>query len=204
MSGNDRLTSPAVARNRDPILDVLRRMLPARGLVLEVASGTGEHAAYFSQRMPGLVWQPTDADPANMRSIAAWTSEAGSFNLMPPLLLDAAEPSTWPVRSADAILAVNLIHIAPWDAAAGLLAGAASILSAGGPLILYGPYREGGRHTAESNAAFDAELRARNPNWGVRDLAELAELAALNGLALRERVAMPANNLAVTFRRLPA
>ncbi len=197
---DDRLTSPAAARNRGPILDVLRRVLPAAGTVLEVASGTGEHAVFFAEGLPRLDWQPTDADPSNLRSIAAWSATIQAANLSPPVLLDAADPQAWPVRHASAVLAINLIHIAPWAAACGLFAGAAAILPAHGPLVLYGPFREGGRHTAGSNAAFDAELRARNPDWGVRDLDAVAELAAGNRFVLQERVAMPANNLIVVFR----
>ncbi|HKH34031.1 MAG TPA: DUF938 domain-containing protein [Beijerinckiaceae bacterium] len=193
------LTSPSVARNREPILAVLRRVLPARGIVLEIASGTGEHAMHFAAALPELTWQPTDRDPEARRSIAARRAAAVLPNLLPPLELDAAAPS-WPVERADAIVAINMIHIAPWSAAEGLMAGAARLLAPGGILYLYGPYQENGRHTAPSNAAFDASLRARDPEWGVRDVGAVAELAARHGLALAERVAMPANNLSLVFR----
>jgi SAM-dependent methyltransferase len=195
----DALTSPSVARNREPILTVLRRVLPARGTVLEIASGTGEHAVHLAARLPGLKWQPTDRDADALRSIAAHRAAAGLPNLLPPLELDAAAPS-WPVERADAIVSINMIHIAPWRAAEGLMAGAGRLLARGGILYLYGPFKEEGRHTAPSNAAFDASLRARDPEWGVRDVGEVAELAARHGLALAERVAMPANNLSLVFR----
>jgi SAM-dependent methyltransferase len=193
------LTSPSVARNREPILAVLRRVLPAGGIVLEIASGTGEHAMHFAAALPELTWQPTDRDPEARRSIAARRAAAVLPNLLPPLELDAAAPS-WPVERADAIVAINMIHIAPWSAAEGLMAGAARLLAPGGILYLYGPYQENGRQTAPSNAAFDASLRARDPEWGVRDVGAVAELAARHGLALAERVAMPANNLSLVFR----
>src|SRR5215207_3955528 len=186
------LTSPSVARNREPILAV-------RGIVLEIASGTGEHAIHFAAALPELIWQPTDRDPEARRSIAARRAAAVLPNLLPPLELDAAAPS-WPVERADAIVAINMIHIAPWSAAEGLMAGAARLLAPGGILYLYGPYQENGRHTAPSNAAFDASLRARDPEWGVRDVGAVAELAARHGLTLAERVAMPANNLSLVFR----
>jgi cyclopropane fatty-acyl-phospholipid synthase-like methyltransferase len=196
------LTAPAVARNRDPILAVLRDVLPAAGIVLEIASGTGEHAVHFAAALPHLTWQPTDPDAQARGSIAAHAAQAGLANLLAPLALDAAAPA-WPVTQADAIVSINMIHISPWRATQGLMAGAARLLSAGAPLYLYGPYRQHGRHTAPSNAAFDESLRARNPEWGVRDLDEVAALAAAQGFALRRTVAMPANNLSVVFRRNP-
>ncbi|MEN0074846.1 MAG: DUF938 domain-containing protein [Paracraurococcus sp.] len=192
--------APATQRNRDPILAVLRRALPAAGLVLEVSSGSGEHAVHFAAALSGLTWQPSDPDPAARASIAAWAAEARLPNLRPPLALDAAaEP--WPIDRADAVVCINMIHIAPWAAGLGLLRGAARLLPPGGPLILYGPYRQGGRHTAPSNAAFDAGLRAQDPAWGVRDLEAVAEAAAAAGFGAPEITAMPANNLALTFRR---
>ena len=197
---DSRLYAPAVARNRAPILAVLRERLPASGLVLEVASGSGEHAAFFAGELPHLTWQPSDTDPRALDSIAAFRAAAGAPNLLPPVRLDA-EAATWPVRAADAILSINMIHIAPWSAATGLVAGAARLLPPGGLLYLYGPFMEHGRHTAPSNAAFDADLRARDPRWGVRDLDTVAELAQRHGFALAETVAMPANNRSVLFRR---
>jgi Protein of unknown function (DUF938) len=194
------LSSPAVARNRDFILAVLRRALPGRGTVVEIASGSGEHAVHFAAALPQLTWQPTDPDPEARGSIAAYRAAAQLPNLLPPLALDATSP-TWPLTEADAMVAINMIHIAPWAAAEGLMAGAERLLSAGGILFLYGPFREHGRHTAPSNAAFDESLRARNREWGVRDLDEVAALARRHGFALEERVAMPANNLSVVFRR---
>lgn len=197
---NARLSAPAVARNREPILGVLRRVLPAQGLVLEIASGTGEHAAYFSAALPRLRWQPSDADAAARASIADYRNAAGRDNFLAPLALDAAA-ADWPLTQADAIVCINMIHISPWAATEGLLAGAERVLPAGAVLYLYGPYREGGVHTAPSNAAFDADLRARNPLWGVRDLDEVAFLARRHGLMLEEMVTMPANNRSVIFRR---
>jgi SAM-dependent methyltransferase len=192
------LASPAVARNRDPILAVLRRVLPARGTVLEIASGTGEHAVHFAAGLPHLTWQPTDPDTDALASIAAHRASAQLPNLLAPLVLDACAP-TWPVTRADAVVAINMIHIAPWSAAKGLLAGAGRLLAPGGVLYLYGPFKENGRRTAPSNAAFDASLRARDTRWGVRDLDAVAALAREHGLALSERVAMPANNLSLVF-----
>jgi SAM-dependent methyltransferase len=195
--------APAVARNREPILAVLRRVLPERGLVLEIASGSGEHAVYFAAALPHLTWQPSDPDPEARDSIAAYRAAAQLPNLLPPLALDAASPN-WPVAQSDMIVSINMIHIAPWVAAEGLMAGAERLLAAGGVLFLYGPFREHGQHTAPSNAAFDESLRSRNREWGVRDLDEVAALASRHGFALKERVAMPANNLSVVFRRRTA
>jgi len=193
------LRAPAVARNRDPILAVLRRVLPARGTVLEIASGTGEHAVHFAAALPGLTWQPTDCDPDALRSISAHRAAAQLPNLLAPLALEVTA-STWPVTHADAVVSINMIHIAPWAAAEGLMAGAGRLLAPGGVLYLYGPFKEHGEHTAPSNAAFDASLRAHDPNWGVRDTGDVAELAHVHGFELVERVAMPANNLSLVFR----
>jgi SAM-dependent methyltransferase len=196
------LTAPAAERNKDPILDVLRRVLPPRGVVLEVASGTGQHAVHMAVALPGLVWQPSDPDPDARASISAWIEETGAANVLPPLALDVRSVP-WPIAEADAVVCINMIHIAPWTAAEHLVAGAGRILGPGAPLVLYGPYRRNGRHTAASNDAFDADLRRRNPDWGVRDLEAVAALAAENGLALDEVVEMPANNLTVVLRRAP-
>ena len=193
------LTSPSTARNREPILAVLRRVLPARGVVLEIASGTGEHAVHFATALPDLTWQPSDRDPDALRSIAAHRAGAGLPNLLPPLELDVTATS-WPLERADAIVSINMIHIAPWRAAVALMAGAGRLLAPGGVLYLYGPFKQDGRHTAPSNAEFDASLRARDPEWGVRDVGEVAELADQHGLALVEQAAMPANNLSLVFR----
>lgn len=198
MSDDPRQFAPATARNREPILEVLRRVLPTQGVVLEVASGTGEHTAFFAPHFPDLTWQPSDPDPAARASIAAWS--AGLPNVRPPLDLDAAA-ADWPLARAAAVLCINMIHISPWIAALGLLAGAARLLPAGGALYLYGPYKRAGRHTAPSNAAFDDSLRARDPAWGVRDLDNVADAARETGFGPPETTAMPANNLSVVFRR---
>jgi hypothetical protein len=196
-----RLYFPHVARNREPILEVLQRVLPRDGLVLEIASGGGEHAAYFASNLPGLLlWQPTDANSEMFESIAAHRAAAGVANLLAPLHLDVTSQQ-WPVERADAMVCCNMIHISPWAATEGLIAGAGRTLPRGGPLYLYGPYKIDGRHTAPSNQDFDARLRAQNPLWGVRDLTDVASLAKRNGLELAETVPMPANNLSVIFRR---
>jgi SAM-dependent methyltransferase len=196
----DALIAPAVARNRDPILAVLRQVLPQEGTVLEIASGSGEHAIYFAAGLPKLTWQPSDLDPLALESISAHRASVEMRNLNAPVELDV-EATAWPITRADAVVCINMIHIAPWSAAEGLLAGAGRVLSPGGVLYLYGPFRESGRHRALSNAAFDASLRARNPDWGVRNLSEVTDLAVSNGFELIERIAMPANNLSVVFRR---
>lgn len=190
--------APATARNRDPILAVLRDVLPVRGLVLEIASGTGEHAAAFAATLPDLDWQPSDPDADARASIDAWC--AAQPNVRPALAIDAAAPD-WPVAAADAILCINMVHISPWAATEGLMAGAARLLPPGAPLYLYGPYRRTGVATAPSNDAFDADLRARNPAWGLRMLEDVTALAAAHGLLGDRVVEMPANNLFVIFRR---
>lgn len=197
--GADKRHAPATARNRKAILEVLRAQLPAEGLVLEVASGTGEHAAFFAPALAPLVWQPSDPDPELRRSIGAHAAEAACATLRPPLDLDATA-TDWPIEEADAVVCCNMIHIAPWQAALGLLAGAGRLLPPGGPLILYGPFIVDGE-TAPSNRDFDASLKARDPEWGVRELREVEREAAKHGLALAETVAMPANNLSVVFRK---
>lgn len=198
---SDLPTAPAAARNREPLLAVLREWLPATGLVLEVASGTGEHAVWFSADLPGISWQPTERDPERLAVIAARRTLEGGANLLAPLPLDAAEPALWPVDRADVVLSINMIHIAPWSATRGLLAGAGRVLRPGGLLLLYGPFRVGAAHTAPSNAEFDASLRERDPAWGVRDKEAVAAEAAAHGLVLAGEAAMPANNLFVVFRR---
>lgn len=191
--------APAVARNRDPLLAVLRGVLPEDGLVLEIASGSGEHAIHFAAALPGLTWQPTDPDEGARASIDAWARESGLPNIRPALPLDA---SAWPwtVRAADAILCVNMIHIAPWSATLGLLRGACELLPASAPLVLYGPFLRASVQTAQSNLDFDADLRRRNPAWGIRSLEEVAEAA--KGFSLARVAEMPANNLTVIFRRV--
>jgi hypothetical protein len=198
MSADVRLFAPATARNREAILDVLRRYLPQRGLALEVASGSGEHAVFLAQAFPALQFQPSDPDPQARASIDAWTAAQGLANVRPAIALDATA-ETWPITSADAVLCINMIHIAPWAAAVGLVHGAAGVLGSGGVLYLYGPFRRGGSHTAPSNAAFDQSLRAREPEWGVRDLEAIAELAAARGFGPPAIEAMPANNLSLIF-----
>lgn len=194
---------PHVPRNRDPILDVLKRVLPQRGVVLEIASGSGEHAAYFAQKLPQLAWQPSDPDQTALASIAAHRKAAGLSNLLEPLHLDVTA-SSWPLARADAIVCCNMIHIAPWAACEGLMAGAAQVLPVGGILYLYGPYKIGGVHTAPSNQEFDAYLRNQNAAWGIRDLDEVTALAGRHDFTLVETVAMPANNLSVIFARKAA
>lgn len=192
--------APAASRNRDPIAAVLRQVLPTSGTILEVASGTGEHVVGFADLFPCLHWQPSDPDPDALASIRAWRQEAELANLLEPLVLDAsAEP--WPVTAADAILCVNMVHISPWEATVGLLRGAGRLLAAGAPLILYGPYRRAGVPTAPSNEAFDASLRARNPQWGLRGLETVEAEAGRNGLRLERVFEMPANNVTAVFRR---
>lgn len=189
--------APAAARNRDALLDVLRGILPARGLVLEVASGTGEHAVHIATALPGLTWQPSDPAEEARRSIDAWA--AGHANIGPALALDASA-WPWPIKAADALLCVNMIHIAPWAACLGLLRGAAALLPPRAPLVLYGPYVRDGVETAPSNLEFDASLKERNPEWGLRRLEDVA--AAARGFTLEEVIPMPANNLTVAFRRI--
>jgi SAM-dependent methyltransferase len=195
------LTSPSTARNRGPILEVLRSRLPDRGVVLEVAAGAGEHAAHNAAALPGLQWRPTDRDPTALASIAAWREHVGTPNLLPPLRLDAADPDSWPPGPFDVVVNINMVHIAPWAAAEGLMAGAGRVLAPGGLLFLYGPYIESDVATAPSNVAFDFDLRRRNPDWGLRRPGEVRTLAARHGLRFAERIAMPANNLSLFFRR---
>jgi hypothetical protein len=190
--------SPAAERNREPIREVLARHLPPRGLVLELASGTGEHAVHMARAFPALEWQPTDPDPVAHASIAAWRAEAALPNLHAPLALDVTA-TTWPVTYADAIACINMVHISPWQAAVGMFAGAARTLPQGGLLYLYGPYRFDGV-TAPSNEEFDRSLRNRDSRWGVRDVTELR--AAATGFSLDDVIAMPANNHSLIFHRL--
>ena len=180
---------------------MLRQYLPPAGEVLEIASGSGEHAVWFAGALPGIRWRPSDPDLTARASITAWSEAAGLSNLQPPLALDAADPATWPAGPVDAVVCINMLHISPWAAARGLMAGAGRVLDAGGRLILYGPFREAEVVTAPSNLAFDADLKARNPAWGLRDLEAVTALAAGQGLQRVARIAMPANNLSVVFQK---
>ena len=193
--------APATARNREPILAVLCQVLPERGLLLEISSGTGEHAAFMAPQLPGLEWQPSDANPEALVDIDGHSAGSGCDWIRRAVVLDACAP-VWPVARADAILCCNMIHIAPWTAAEGLFTGAARTLGTTAPLVLYGPFRRDGQHTAPSNAAFDESLKSRNPAWGVRCLdSEVQPLATSVGFALDRVFPMPANNLTVVFRR---
>jgi len=189
-------------RNKGPILDELRRTLPEAGLILEIASGTGQHIVHFAAALPALRWQPTDADPELLASIAASVSMAKLSNVNAAVQLDVRN-TPWPVTEVDALLCINMIHISAWSATLALFDGAKDILSAGTALFLYGPYRRNDRHTAPSNEAFDVSLRSRDPSWGVRDLEEVTKTAEAAGFLLEEVVAMPANNFSVIFRKAP-
>lgn len=192
--------APAAERNRGPVLEVLRRLVPGGARVLEVASGTGQHAAWFAAGLPATRWLPSEADPGAFASIAAWAEFEGASNVDEAILLDAAaEP--WPVDVLDVVYCANLIHIAPWACCIGLLRGAGRHLTPGGLLVLYGPFKVDGRHTSTSNVAFDRGLRAQDSRWGVRDLSDVEDRAVAQGLHLVEKVDMPANNLVVVFRR---
>jgi len=195
--------APAAARNTGPILDVLRGILPEAGRALEIASGTGQHAAAFAEAFPGIGWQPSDQDAAARESIAGWVAESGLGNLLPPLNIDVMR-ADWPNAidgELDLIVCINMIHISPWEACGGLMRGAGKLLRKGGLLYLYGPYRRDGDHTAPSNAEFDVSLRGRNPAWGIRDMGDVEAAAGLRGMALEGAVAMPANNFSVIFRK---
>jgi len=192
--------SPSAERNKDPILAVLAEVLPARGLVLEIASGTGQHVVHFAAALAGLLWQPSELDQASCEAIDERVRDAGLANVRPAIELDA-RTAPWPVEAADAIVCINMVHISPWSATLGLMAEAARVLGEGGVLFLYGPYRRDGLHTSPGNVQFDAELRARNPEWGIRDTQEVCEAASAAGFALERLVEMPANNLSLVFRK---
>ncbi len=196
---DDRLDNPAARRNRAPILEVLAGALPEHGTVLEIGAGCGLHAVYFAPRFPGLTWLTSDPDEDARRSIAAW-AEAEGVRLPPSLDLDAAADS-WPLEPVDAVVSINVINVSPWSSCLGLIRNSAAVLPAGGLLYLYGAFRVGGKHTAESNAAFDNDLRRRNPEWGVRNLDDVAQTALDRGFQFAETVRMPSNNLSVLFRR---
>ena len=200
---NERRSAPAALRNREPIADVLAEWLPKSGTVLEVASGTGEHAIWFAERFPNLDWQPSDTHSGALASIAAWRASADLPNLRDPVEVDASADD-WPIASADAVLNINMAHISPWAASLGLIAGAARILPAGGPLILYGPWLKDDIETVASNLAFDADLKARDPEWGLRRVEDFASAAAQKGFAFTDWRRMPANNLMLLFERSEA
>ena len=196
------LHAAATERNREPILEVLRGILPPTGLVLEIASGTGQHVVFFARALPALRWQPSDPSSAHLDSIRAWTTASGVDNVAAPLVLDV-EQQPWPVTHADAILNINMIHIAPWPATTALFQGAARLLPPSGVLFLYGPFKRDGQHTAESNQRFDERLRGEDPRWGVRDLGDVQAVAVSAGFHPPEIIPMPANNLSLVFRGPP-
>jgi SAM-dependent methyltransferase len=195
-----RLHAPATSRNRDSILDVLRGVLPDSGLVLEVASGSGEHVIHLARHLPQLTFQPSDVSREALLSIAAWTDADRLSNVLPPILLDASA-APWPIEAADVVLCINMLHIAPWTAAVGLVRDAAEILPEGAPLYLYGAFKRGRVHTSASNEGFDRALRAQDPSWGVRDLEPVTELARAAGFSGPVVTEMPANNMSVVFHR---
>lgn len=192
--------APATARNSGPIAAVLESELPPSGTVLEIASGSGEHAVFFARRFPHLSWQPSDREPDALASIAAWREEGHTANLLPPIELDASSPP-WPIERADAVVCVNMVHISEWAATEGLFRGCAKLLPRGAPLILYGPYIEDDVEPAPSNLAFDRSLKERNPEWGLRNLADMDRLADQRGFSRTRRVEMPANNLVLIYRK---
>jgi hypothetical protein len=195
-----RIVSPSAERNKGPIAELLMRVLPGQGDVLEVSSGTGQHVVHFAQAMPHIRWQPTEQDADCLKSIASWLERAHLLNVNPPIYLDVHE-KIWPVSEVAAVVCLNMIHIAPPSATEALLRGAGGVICPGGLLFLYGPYRRHGLHTSASNEAFDAALKARNPEWGVRNLEDVALLAAFEGLELQGIYDMPANNFAAVFSK---
>lgn len=197
---DQRRYAPPAQRNREPITQILHKILPATGTVLEIASGSGEHAIHFAKAFPALIFQPSDPSADALASIEAWRKHEILPNILSPVQLDASIQN-WPVQEAAALLCINMIHISPWSAAEGLMRGAAAMLSMGAPLFLYGPYKRGGKHTAPSNAAFDDDLRRRNAEWGIRDLESVAEYAGQSGFGAPDVYEMPANNLSLVFWR---
>lgn len=203
-SSDKRLTAPAARRNQVPILEVIQRFVPEKGLIVEVASGTGEHAVFFARNFPTIFWQPTDIEPRSLESISAWKDEAKLHNLHPPKYLNVLEQ---PEREEefhliDMLVCINMIHISPWESTLGLMQFAGQSLAHGGFLFLYGPYKFNGRHTAPSNEAFDLSLKNRNPSWGVRDLEDVKEVAKSHHLDFMEHFSMPANNYSVVFKKM--
>jgi hypothetical protein len=198
--GTDLPIWPAAERNKQPILDVLQRVLPATGVVLELASATGQHVEHFARALPNLIWQPSDHDPEHIATLQERVRRAGLSNLLPPLRLDVTE-STWPIEEVAAIYNANMIHIAPWEVTVGLFSGAGRLLQPGAALISYGPYSVDGQHISDSNRSFDESLKSRNPEWGVRDTLEVSKVANQHGFTLEERVQMPANNFTLIWRK---
>jgi hypothetical protein len=197
-SSDERLYAPATERNRKAILSVLKSILPMQGKVLEIASGTGEHITFWAPYFPNITWQPSDPDPMHLASIEGWIAQLPAANILPPIQIDVTN-QTWSIDSVEVILCVNMIHIAPWEACLGILQGAQSLLSKGGLLYLYGPFKQQGKHTAPSNEAFDLSLRAQDPSWGVRDLEAVIDSAQKHDLHAQQVIPMPANNLSVVF-----
>jgi hypothetical protein len=200
LASGERRSAPAALRNREPIAQVLQEWLPERGLVLEIASGTGEHVVHFAERFPALDWQPSDVHPDALASVEASRKEAALPNVRAPFVLDAASPD-WPIDRADAIVSINMVHISPWESSLGLLDGADRLLCAGAPLIMYGPWLEAGVEAAPTNLAFDADLRRRDPRWGLRRIELFAAAAQERGLRLEQTRTMPANNMMLLLRR---
>jgi hypothetical protein len=195
-----RRSAPAALRNCDPIADVLREWLPDTGLVLEVASGTGQHTVHFAKAFPKLEWQPSDMHADALASIAAWRDDGVLPNVRPPMVVDASRPEEWPISHADVVLNINMAHISPWNASLGLIAGAANVVPPGGSLILYGPWLKDNIETVTSNLAFDADLKARDSEWGLRRVEDFSAAASAKGFELIETRSMPANNLMLLFR----
>lgn len=196
--GQGRKFAPATQRNRDAIASALQEFLPSEGLVLELASGSGEHAVHFASLFPHLTWQPSDPDPDALKSIEAWRQHAGLANVLAPLDIDASAPE-WAIRSVDAVLCINMVHISPWSATEGMIRGCRQALKPGHPLFLYGPFEQAGVETVPSNVAFDASLRARNPEWGLRRIDDVIALARSHGFSGEQIISMPANNLFVVL-----
>lgn len=192
--------SPAADRNKEPILTVLRPLLPPTGLVLEIASGTGQHIVHFAQAVPNLTWQPTEPDTDRLDIIQRRLSRENLSNVNPPLLLNVFD-SPWLIEQPSVIVCINMIHIAPWTATQALFQGASHFLTDEGLLFLYGPYRRFGHHTAPSNEAFDRDLQWRNPAWGLRDMEAVTDLGQATGLELSDVVEMPSNNFSLIFRK---
>lgn len=200
MTDDQRLFAPSAARNMQPVCDVLQPLLPKRGTVLEIASGSGEHIVKLAELTPETTFQPSDPGEDERRSIDAWRQSLKLDNVQPAISIDATA-SQWPIASADVVYCMNMIHISPWAATVGLIEGAARTLATDGLLYTYGPYRRDGRHTSTGNETFDQSLRQRNPEWGIRDVEEIISLAESHGFRTPDIVEMPANNLSLLFRR---